>query len=164
MTARRDSYAVMDVLRRQVSEYRATATDEELHRRESQKFLFGSASPLIFRLFILRKGTRALDGFTKQQRRALADQLASGGVEVRFLKWGEGGPPPNFGVYGDVAVGQLLPNGVNENLFRAGEVRSRKDQFEVLWQRGEKYDPPNRSALSMSTQNLKVSTIDLLCF
>ncbi|WP_024512036.1 toll/interleukin-1 receptor domain-containing protein [Bradyrhizobium sp. ARR65] len=137
VTARKDSYAVMDVLRQQVSEYRATATDEELQRPESQKFLFGSASPSIFRLFILRKGAEAMSGFTKEQKKALDDQVLSG-VEVRFLRWEEEAAPPNFGLYGNVAVGQLAPNGVNEILFSADAVKNRRNQFETLWQRGDK--------------------------
>lgn len=137
VTGRKETYDVMDILRRQVTEYRATATDEELFRPESQKFLFASAEPAIFRLFILRKGKATFANFDERQRRALNEQLESG-VQIRILKWDEEGPPPNFGIYGDVAVGQLSPTGVNEIVFHSDAVKNCRQQFEVLWQRGEK--------------------------
>ncbi|MCK1506837.1 toll/interleukin-1 receptor domain-containing protein [Bradyrhizobium sp. 18] len=137
VTGRKETYDVMDILRRQVTEYRATATDEELFRPESQKFLFASAEPAIFRLFILREGKATFANFDEDQRRALDEQL-KGGVQIRILKWEEESPPPNFGIYGDVAVGRLSPTGVNEIVFHTDAVKTCRQQFEALWQRGEK--------------------------
>ncbi|MCA6122106.1 toll/interleukin-1 receptor domain-containing protein [Bradyrhizobium sp. WSM 1704] len=139
VTGRKDSYGVMDVLRRQVSEYRATATDDELARPESQDFLFSTASPKVLRLFILRKGKDALADFTKQQLESLDGQMADN-VEIRFLRWTRPAPPPNFGIYGDVAVGRLSPSGINEIEFDTETVKNVKRQFDELWDSGKRVE------------------------
>jgi hypothetical protein len=137
VTARKDSYAVMDILRRQVSEYRATATDEELLRPESKEFLFASADPQIYRLFILRKGKQTLVGLDEDRLSALKEQIRRG-VQVRILKWDEEGPPPNFGIYGHMAVGRLSPAGINQIEFHSNAVNTCKEEFDGLWLRGER--------------------------
>jgi hypothetical protein len=136
VTAKRDTYEVMDILRQQVHEYRATATDEELLRPESKKFLFASADPRILRLFVLRDGKRRLEEFDGDRRKALNAQIKQG-VEIRVLKWDEDRPPPNFGIYGNIAVGRLSPAGVNEIEFKSSAVNATRDEFEGLWSRGE---------------------------
>ncbi|SPP93041.1 toll/interleukin-1 receptor domain-containing protein [Bradyrhizobium vignae] len=136
VTAKKDSYVVMDLLRRQVHEYRATATDEEVLRPESKDFLFASASPNIFRLFILRMGKQTFDEFDEERRSALNAQIKQG-VKVRVLKWDEDRSPPNFGIYGHIAVGRLSPAGINEIEFNVPTVHATKEEFDGLWLRGE---------------------------
>ena len=97
VTAKRDTYVVMDLLRRHVQEYRATATDEELLRPESKDFLFASVGPHILRLFILREGKQRFEEFDEERRVALNVQIKQG-VKIRVLKWDEERPPPNFGI------------------------------------------------------------------
>lgn len=138
---RAKAYTLMHYLLRKVSEghekYWALATELDLATPEASTFLF--KDPQIYPRSILRVFVlRSRDSLQKMIDSARADlqRQIDLDAKLRVLIDPEGNPP-NFGIYGSLAVGYFEDRDTNVFDFQRTNVNSRKQVFEAYWERAE---------------------------
>ena len=138
---REKAYTLMHYLFRRVSEreerYWALATELDLNTPEAATFLFKApqAHPRnIARVYVLRS-QESLEKLITMARNDLLEQIELG-AELKVLI-DANGSPPNFGIYGTLAVGQFENRDTNVFDFKRTNVETKREIFETYRARAE---------------------------
>jgi len=140
-----DAYAMMGLLFHRIQFHQMTylpQVKEAETRDPAAQFLlfeFPKQQPnCVQRMFIVSDRQAFIDGLTEAQRNDLIKQLDGGTLLRVLLKASLDNPydsVPNFGIYGNIAVGKLLANGDNEFDFNSDRVVTETGRYNRLWER-----------------------------
>ena len=124
--------------------YLATATEAETRDAAAQFLLFEfpkQQPDSVQRIFIVSNRQAFIDGLTGSQHDDLIEQLDGGTLLRVLLKERLDNPDnsvPNFGIYGNIAVGKLFDNGDNPVRFNPTRVQTETARYNVLWERAKR--------------------------
>jgi hypothetical protein len=142
IVGRDDAYAMMGLLFHRIQsqhmKYLATATEEETKDAHAQFLLFEfpkQRPDCVQRIFIVDDRKAFISGLSDSQREDLIAQLENHTQLSVLVRTSPTEDVPNFGIYGNIAVGRLLPNGANEFDFNQPRVVSETGRYDGYWQR-----------------------------
>jgi hypothetical protein len=145
MVNKDDAYAMMGLLFHRIQfqrmRYLATATEAETRDPAAQFLLFEfpkQQPDCVQRMFNVSNRQAFIDGLTEAQRNDLIKQLDGGTLLRVLLKASLDNPDnsvPNFGIYGNIAVGKLFANGNNEFDFNLARVETETRRYNGFWER-----------------------------
>lgn len=142
IVARDDAYAMMGLLFHRIQsqhmKYLATATEEETKDPDAQFLLFEfpkQRPDCVQRIFIVNDRKVFISGLNESQREDLIAQLENHTQLSVLVRSSPAEDVPNFGIYGHIAVGRLLPNGTNEFDFNQPRVVNETGRYDAYWQR-----------------------------
>ena len=134
---KRDAYAMMGLLFHRIQskhmKYLATASEAETKDAIAQFLLFEfpKLQPgCVQRLFVVNDRRAFIEGLSDSQRNDLITQLQNRTLLAILVKTDPSEDIPNFGIYGNIAVGRLLPNGGNEFDFNVPRVEAEVARYD----------------------------------